>query len=212
MIVPVIAGLVIGIGVVILFGLNPNFFPPSHWDYQTAVISLERVPCYGTCPYYSLTIFGNGTVIYEGRSNVAVVGKHTYSVPKENAEHLINYFQLYGFFSMKDSYGTCGDCPTYTTSIRLDEKTKTVVYNGYSAPDRLNFLDKQIDSLANSYDWVECPAGKQLASRDAGGCNPIREHEGLNGKTPAEAANIKIEGANKWMTIIQNAAHEKQQS
>ena len=40
--------------------------------------------------------------------------------------------------------------------------------------------------------------------------NYIREHEGLNGKTPAEAANIRIEGTNKWMTIIQNAAHEKQ--
>lgn len=27
-----------------------------------------------------------------------------------------------------------------------------------------------------------------------------------SGETPAEAANIKIEGQNKWITIIQNAA------
>jgi hypothetical protein len=39
--------------------------------------------------------------------------------------------------------------------------------------------------------------------------NYIRQHEGLKGKTPAEAANIHIEGSNKWMTIIQNAAHIK---
>jgi len=37
--------------------------------------------------------------------------------------------------------------------------------------------------------------------------NYIRPHEGLNGKTPAEACNIKIEGKNKWITIIQNASH-----
>ncbi len=37
--------------------------------------------------------------------------------------------------------------------------------------------------------------------------NYIREHEGLKGKTPAEAANIHIEGSNKWLTIIQNASH-----
>lgn len=37
--------------------------------------------------------------------------------------------------------------------------------------------------------------------------NYIREHEGLKGKTPAEAANIRIEGMNKWLTIIQNASH-----
>jgi transposase-like protein len=42
--------------------------------------------------------------------------------------------------------------------------------------------------------------------------NYIREHEGLNGKTPAEAANIKIEGTNKWMTIIQNAAHAQEKN
>jgi putative transposase len=37
--------------------------------------------------------------------------------------------------------------------------------------------------------------------------NYIRPHEGLNGKTPSEACGIKIEGENKWITIIQNASH-----
>lgn len=37
--------------------------------------------------------------------------------------------------------------------------------------------------------------------------NYIRPHEGLDGKTPAEACGIKIERENKWMTIIQNASH-----
>ncbi len=31
------------------------------------------------------------------------------------------------------------------------------------------------------------------------------EHEGLDGKTLAELAGIKIEGENKWITVIQNA-------
>jgi hypothetical protein len=28
----------------------------------------------------------------------------------------------------------------------------------------------------------------------------------LDGKTPAEASGIKVEGQNKWITIIQNAS------
>jgi putative transposase len=36
--------------------------------------------------------------------------------------------------------------------------------------------------------------------------NYIREHEGLDGKTPAEACGITIEGKNKWKTLIQNAS------
>jgi transposase-like protein len=36
--------------------------------------------------------------------------------------------------------------------------------------------------------------------------NYIRGHEGLEGKTPAEACGIKVEGKNKWLTLIQNAS------
>jgi len=35
--------------------------------------------------------------------------------------------------------------------------------------------------------------------------NYFRPHEGLNGDTPASQAGIKIEGTNKWITLIQNA-------
>src|SRR5271157_585046 len=38
--------------------------------------------------------------------------------------------------------------------------------------------------------------------------NYIRPHEGLNGKTPAEACGIELKGDNKWMTLIQNASQK----
>ena len=36
--------------------------------------------------------------------------------------------------------------------------------------------------------------------------NYIREHMGLNGKTPAQACGIEVKGNDKWKTIIQNAS------
>ena len=39
--------------------------------------------------------------------------------------------------------------------------------------------------------------------------NYIRPHEGLEGKTPAEACGIKIEGKNKWLTLIQNSSRKR---
>jgi transposase-like protein len=36
--------------------------------------------------------------------------------------------------------------------------------------------------------------------------NYIRGHEALEGKTPAEACGITIQGKNKWKTLIQNAS------
>ncbi len=39
--------------------------------------------------------------------------------------------------------------------------------------------------------------------------NFIRSHAGLDGQTPADRAGIKVEGENKWLTLIQNASREK---
>ncbi|MGC2381792.1 MAG: hypothetical protein WA631_01635 [Nitrososphaeraceae archaeon] len=36
--------------------------------------------------------------------------------------------------------------------------------------------------------------------------NPVRPHQGLNGKTPLDAFGIEIEGENKWLTVMQNAS------
>ena len=36
--------------------------------------------------------------------------------------------------------------------------------------------------------------------------NYIRPHMGLKGKTPAEVAGIRVDGLDKWLTIIQNAS------
>ena len=36
--------------------------------------------------------------------------------------------------------------------------------------------------------------------------NYVRPHIALDGQTPADKAGIKIEGDNKWITLIQNAS------
>jgi transposase-like protein len=42
--------------------------------------------------------------------------------------------------------------------------------------------------------------------------NYMRPHEALKGKTPAEACGIKVEGENKWVTLIQNASQKNNYS
>ena len=39
--------------------------------------------------------------------------------------------------------------------------------------------------------------------------NYIRPHMGREGKTPAEAAGIIVEGTNKWGPLIQNASYQR---
>jgi len=39
----------------------------------------------------------------------------------------------------------------------------------------------------------------------------IRPHEALDGATPADRAGIKVEGENKWETIIQNVTQKQRE-
>ena len=42
--------------------------------------------------------------------------------------------------------------------------------------------------------------------------NYAKHHSGLDGKTPAEASLIDVDGSNKWLTLIQNASLYKENS
>jgi len=68
--------------------------------------------------------------------------------------------------------------------------------------ERLNGEIRDREKVMRSLKRVDTPilTGYQIFH------NYMRPHEGLNGITPAQACGIKIEGQNKWLTLIQNAS------
>lgn len=154
--VPVIAGLVVGIVLVVsfslLFGSSASFPPPN--SIENVVITLERTVCFGSCPDYTLTIYGNGTLIYEGRNFVAVTGRQTSNISQEHIQELARAFYAIGYFSLKNEYSApVTDLPTTTTSIAIDGRYKKIV-NYYGAPEQLIELENMIDDIAGSERWV----------------------------------------------------------
>src|SRR2546430_1156203 len=89
---PVIAGLAVGVALVVLlsFYTGNNVFPLKQGQVKEVIITLKRTVCYGTCPDYELTIYGNGTVVYEGYRYVAVTGRHSSSIPHERVKQLVD--------------------------------------------------------------------------------------------------------------------------
>jgi hypothetical protein len=166
---PVTAGLAVGIAFVILFAFFVgNNVIPLQRDYDTAIITLERTICYGACPDYSLTIYGNGTVVYEGHRYVAVTGRQISSIPQEEVKELVDYFHTVGYFSMADEYPCwCADVPVITTSIKLGNVYKKVT-DYYYGPAQLKELQDRIDEAAKSDRWVKCQSDQQTVSPDAG--------------------------------------------
>ncbi|MDE1830183.1 MAG: DDE-type integrase/transposase/recombinase [Thaumarchaeota archaeon] len=71
--------------------------------------------------------------------------------------------------------------------------------------ERLNGEVRDREKVMRGLKKMDTPilAGYQLFH------NYIRPHMGLEGKTPSEVAGIKIEGNNKWLTLIQNASRNE---
>ncbi len=150
---PVIAGLAVGIAVIILFSAFK--IPGGVSDTSSVLISMERTPCFGSCPSYSLTMYGNGTVMYEGFAFVAVTGVRTDQISDEKIRELVQEFYKIGYFSLQDRYeDPSTDLPSTTTSIAVAGMKKSVYRYG-SGPENLVQLENKIDELARTERWIK---------------------------------------------------------
>jgi hypothetical protein len=127
---------------------------PTPTDITAVRITMERTACKDNCPAYMLTIYGNGSALYEGKENVKRIGGAATTVSEEKTQQLMAEFQKIDFFALSDNYtaGSSIDYPTVTTSITIDGKEKTVTHylGDASAPKQLTTLENRIDEILNT--------------------------------------------------------------
>jgi hypothetical protein len=127
-------------------------------------LSLERGPCFGTCPVYKVSLEGSGAVLFEGRRFVADSGVSTSSVPAERIDSLVTTITAAGFFDFADRYAAGEpDCERYATDlpsaiieVRAGGREKRVEHDHgcMGAPPALSTLEALIDSVAGVSQWL----------------------------------------------------------
>jgi hypothetical protein len=118
-------------------------------------IELERTACLGTCPGYSVTIFSDGRIRYEGKYFVKVIGVRMKVVPASKFNRLVAKVHEIGFFGLEAAYrGTVTDLPTtFVTVTRGGVRKKVEDYMG--APKGLRELEQLIERVAQVSRWVD---------------------------------------------------------
>ncbi|MBW4695847.1 MAG: hypothetical protein KME27_29370 [Lyngbya sp. HA4199-MV5] len=124
---------------------------------QPVMLTLERTACFGFCPIYKLTVYGNGKVVYEGKRFVKVTGTRTTTISQAAVKKLVSEFQRLQYFQLPDSYtGGHTDAPSAITSLTMGKQQKTV--NHYlaspDAPEKLTALENKIDAVVNAKQWI----------------------------------------------------------
>ena len=109
------------------------------------IISLERTPCYGTCPIYKIKIFSDGSAFYHGERFVEKIGNYEFSVSKETLNYILKKADEIGFFELEDKYtANITDLPKTITFIKNGKHKKRVV-DYYGAPKTLKEFESLVD-------------------------------------------------------------------
>jgi hypothetical protein len=134
--------------------------PPSD-----VVVKLERTPCFGGCPVYTVSIDRGGNVTYEGKQAVRVKGRQVERIQASRVAALLETAERIGFFDFLDQYHSMPDLPSTIVTIVRDGRSKRVVdYIG--APSELKDLEEQIDEIAGTKRWtrIDEPTLRRLVS------------------------------------------------
>lgn len=121
----------------------------------TARIKLERTACFGTCPVYTVEIQGDGTVIWEGKRFVKVMGLRRYRIPIVKVRTLVERFRAARFYSARDAYVDRGitDMPSAWISLTYGGVSKRIQdYAGTRAgmPQAIKDLERAVDETAGT--------------------------------------------------------------
>ncbi len=130
-------------GTVFGSGTDPVFF------------SLERTPCFGKCPAYTVTIMADGTARYKGRSNAPREGEFTGKVDKATMQALFDRATAIGFFGYQDKYDSqVTDIPSTIIRLNADGKDKKVL-GRVKTPPAFKPFAAYADSLLAPVVWTK---------------------------------------------------------
>lgn len=138
--------------------------PPSAVVDADSYIAMQRLPCFGTCPVYSVRIVADGTVTFDGERFVEVTGVSTAAVEPSAAADLMHGLVAGGFNELAERYThdakVCGsyhtDAPRVILTLRMSGREKTVEhdYGCSDAPESLRRMHAQVDSVAGVARWI----------------------------------------------------------
>src|SRR5258708_38935278 len=117
-------------------------------------ITLQRTPCFGMCPEYTVTLKEDGTVTYSGRQYVRTPGDHTWKIDPAAVRALAREMEAAGFFDLQDTYTSrITDNPTTYTTLRIGSRTKKV-QDYVSGPPKLKDIEAKIDEVSGVKKYV----------------------------------------------------------
>jgi len=138
---------------VLLVFLLSSCKSPKETDDPTTLTEemiMKTSPCFGKCPYYTMTIYKGGIIRFEGKKFVKKFGLYTKKMKKAEYKALKKAFIAANFWSLENSYNSnISDIPKTRLTFIQDGKTKSII-GDMRRPQVIKDLQKEMEAIANS--------------------------------------------------------------
>lgn len=137
---------------VLLLGTSCNSYKKK---YRESSVSLESTPCFGSCPVYDLTIFGNGDAVLNNKEFANPPGTFSAKADPKLINDLFKSFKKLDWDTVKDEYPTnYSDMPDKILMFKHGKTDRRIVIRGGSEhPPILDSLVNKVSMLRNSLGW-----------------------------------------------------------
>jgi hypothetical protein len=130
----------------------------THDDDRVTLVGLYHDACFGRCPTYSLAVYADGTVEYDGKKWVPVLGEKTAHIDNARFRELARAVNASGFFCMAADYERgITDMPAVYVTVRKGDQRRQIKDYDDAAPEKLAEIERMLDALTAQLFW---PAAK----------------------------------------------------
>lgn len=134
---------------------------------SSETIQLQRTICYGSCPAYTITIYSDGEITWQGESFVAYKGERNIRVDPKVFESALALLEKAAFRSFatryqRDERDGCERLVTDSPNAVITVKTSTYEHRvwhyhgceGFPRESELINLEDELDELLGSERWI----------------------------------------------------------
>jgi hypothetical protein len=115
---------------------------------KTTYVKMQRTPCFGRCPYYTLEFYDNGLVRYTGLGDTEYMGAYEKQMEAKKIKDVLKQFDAYRVDTCQKEYeALITDVPGLNYWVSRGEDQNTIRYANFG-PAFLEVLGNQMDNTA----------------------------------------------------------------
>ena len=127
-------------------GIDPNL-----------LVSLNRTPCFGSCPAYKVEIFEDGTVKYKGSGYVKRIGFFTAKADADFIAQIMKQAETVNYLKFQNKYPAenieIADMPQTISYVRIGKEGK-LIHTKLDAPKELVAFERWLEKHIENLQWT----------------------------------------------------------